>query len=97
MDTILKNQTRYEAEQNMTEQTFTGQYKPRNFFDRKVQNTGYTRTLSIGKIIPKEWKYVRLTVIEKTNTYVVVKIDKLLGENTYAHITSTGAESKSNA
>jgi len=78
----------------MTTHQFAGQYKPRTFFDRKVQNTGYTRTLSMGKIIPKDWKYVRLTVLDSQPSYVIVRIDKLLGEVNYARVTAADKRSK---
>jgi len=78
----------------MTTRQFAGQYKPRIFFDRKVQNTGYTRTLSMGKIIPKDWKYVRLTVLESQPSYVIVRIDKLLGDINYARISAANKRSE---
>lgn len=56
----------------------------RDFFDRKVLTYGYSRTLSMGKIIPKSWKYVRLEVINKDLSTINLKITKLLGEEPLA-------------
>ena len=60
--------------------TVTAPTKGRTFYDRKVQRSGYTRLISVGKIIPKDWRYVRLLPIEKGETYVEVRIIKLLEE-----------------
>jgi hypothetical protein len=58
---------------------FSGVTKPRAFFDRRVRVEGFTRSISMGKIIPKGWEYVRLTVKEKSDNKIVVQIEKLLG------------------
>lgn len=63
---------------------FRGASKPRSFFDRKVQDTGYTRVLSLGKIIPKDWTYVRVTPLKKDKTTILLRIDKLLGDEKLA-------------
>jgi len=58
---------------------FKGTSKPRKFYDRKVLKYGHTRTLSLGKIIPKDWRYVRLRVTKKTPTQINLRIEKLVG------------------
>lgn len=49
------------------------------FFDRKVQAYGYTRALSLGKVLPKDWRYVRIYVTKATENEVHLIIRKLLG------------------
>lgn len=56
----------------------------RTFFDRKVLKLGYGRTVSLGKAIPKEWKYARITILEKDSSHVVLDITKLLGDEPVA-------------
>jgi hypothetical protein len=51
----------------------------RTFFDRKVLKLGYGRTVSLGKAIPKDWTYARITILEKDKSHVVLDITKLLG------------------
>lgn len=58
---------------------FKGTSTKRKFYDRKVQDTGYTCVLSMGKIIPKGWTYVRMTKLHETDTSITIRIDKLLG------------------
>ena len=49
----------------------------RTFFDRKVLNYGSSRTVAMGKIIPKEWPYVRMTIIKQEANMLTVTIEKL--------------------
>jgi hypothetical protein len=58
---------------------FSGARKPRTFFDRKVTAVGYTRQISLGKVIPKDWRYVRIELLSRNDTDAVIKIHKLLG------------------
>lgn len=58
---------------------FSGVTKPRVFFDRKVRTEGDTRVISLGKVIPKSWTYVRVRVVCKTDSTIGIVIDKLLG------------------
>jgi xanthine dehydrogenase molybdopterin-binding subunit B len=55
-----------------------------HFYDRKVQAHGYTRLLSLGKVIPEDWRYVRIFVVKQTPTEVHIIIKKLLGVETNA-------------
>ena len=68
---------------------FKTNIKPKNHYDRKVVKTGYTIALSMGKIIPKRWTYVRITKLEETEHSITIRIDKLLGANNNAHTTQT--------
>jgi hypothetical protein len=61
--------------------------KPRKpFYDRKVQAHGYTRLLSLGKVIPQDWRYVRIWIEKSTPTEVHIRIQKLLGVETNAFV-----------
>jgi len=51
----------------------------RTFFDRRVLRPGYSATVSMGKIIPKDWTYVRISVIDKTEKTLTIKLEKLMG------------------
>jgi len=55
------------------------------FFDRKVQAHGFTRLLSLGKVIPPDWRYVRIYVLRRTPDSVELLIKKLLGVESNAH------------
>ena len=46
-------------------------------YDRKVYRTGFSRTLSISKLLPKNWVYVRCTILNKTDKVVTVQIEPL--------------------
>lgn len=69
---------------------FKGTSKPRLFFDRLVRTTGCTKSLSLGKVLPKDWGYVRIEVIDREANSLTLKITKLLeattdAQNTKAH------------
>lgn len=49
----------------------------RTFFDRKVHKYGYGRQLSLGKVIPKDWQYVRIRVVEQTSKHITLSLDLL--------------------
>jgi hypothetical protein len=70
--------------------------KPPLFFDRKVQPHGYTRLISLGKIIPADWRYVRIYCIKQTDTEVHLIIRKLLGVEANACPPRTHKESGEN-
>lgn len=63
---------------------FSGASKPRTFFDRKVRPQGGGCSISVTKLIPKTWRYVRLRKVRETDTSVTVRIEKLLGEKQHA-------------
>ena len=49
----------------------------RLFFDRKVLKYGHSRSLSLGKILPKDWDYVRIRIIEQTDNHLTLSLDLL--------------------
>ena len=67
---------------------FKGTTKPKSHYDRKVVKMGYTITLSVGKLIPHDWSYVRIEKIEEAPTHVTLRIVKLIGDNNHAQTTS---------
>jgi len=60
---------------------FKGGAEPRTFFDRKVRHQGYSRSVSLGKVIPKDWQYVRIHIVQISKWAIDLQIQKLLGEN----------------
>lgn len=46
--------------------------------DQRVSTSGRGRSIAVGKILPKDWSWVRVTVVEETKTEVTVKIRKLV-------------------
>ena len=67
---------------------------PRQSYDRKVRNVGYTRYIAMGKIVPEGWQYVRLTPLNRTTNSVEILIEKLLGRENNAQTTTTNKTSK---
>lgn len=63
---------------------FNTSAKKRTFFDRKVITYGYSRSVSMGKVIPADWTYVRVTIIEQDKSHILVAFDKLLGADKLA-------------
>lgn len=59
----------------------------RTFFDRKVLHYGYSRTLSMGKIIPREWEYVRIRIKAETPRVLEISIERLRGAKDDARVT----------
>lgn len=58
---------------------FKGTGERRTFFDRKVRKVGYSRVLSMSKIIPEDWAWIRMSILNKTDDAVEVLFTKLLG------------------
>lgn len=46
--------------------------------DQRVNTSGRGRSLAVGKVLPKDWDWVRVTVVETTKTEITVKIRKLV-------------------
>ena len=61
----------------MSKIRFKGTSKPRTFFDRKIYQGSFTRTLSVGRLLPDNWLYVRCTVTAKNGNSVTIKFSKL--------------------
>lgn len=60
-----------------TVKKFTGPYKRRDFFDRRVRMQGGSRVLSLGKFIPAEWAWVRVTKLMETPKSVELRFEQL--------------------
>ena len=45
--------------------------------DQKINTSGRGRSLSVGKVLPHTWEWVRVTVTEETKTSVTLHIKKL--------------------
>jgi len=73
---------------------FKGTSRPRTFYDRKILRHGYGRQISVGRIIPNDWRYVRIEVLDKGENDIVIKIRKLLGAEINASTTPTRKTSK---
>ena len=73
---------------------FRGTSKPRQSYDRKVRHVGYTSYVALGKVIPNNWEYVRLTPLNRTPNSVEVLIEKLLGRPNNAQTTTADKTSK---
>jgi len=73
---------------------FRGTSKPKDYYDRKVIRTSHTVSLSMGHIIPKTWRYVRLKVEERSENHILLRITKLLGDENYARIEETHKRGK---
>lgn len=52
----------------------------RSFFDRKVSPYGYSRMVALGKVMPKEWTYVRIRKIAETDRVLTITIERLRGK-----------------
>lgn len=68
---------------------FSGLNKPRLFYDRKVRTAGHTKVLSVGKLLPDDYYYVRCEVIDREENAITIKITKLLGNEFIASNTQT--------
>lgn len=64
----------------MKTQLKTKRATARNFYDRKVRQEGNSRVVSLTKLIPKTWKYVRLTTRKTSETRIILCIEKLYEE-----------------
>lgn len=60
---------------------FKGGVKPRTHFDKKLISSGNTKYLAMGKLLPKDWQYVRCEVKRRDKNAVSLRITKLYGEN----------------
>ena len=57
---------------------------PRTFFDRKIVQYGYGRTIALGKVLPKDWQYVRVTINNKDDCTITLTLTKLKVSETHA-------------
>ena len=73
---------------------FKGTSTVHRSYDRKVIHSRTGRTLSLTKIIPKDWLYVRIQVNYRQSDLVSLNIMKLMGVEEAAQITSTNKTNK---
>jgi hypothetical protein len=76
---------------------FKGTKAPRLFFDRTVRKTGNTKSLSLGKVIPASWSYVRIEIVDRDESSITVKITKLLETTQDAPDSNGNKRGKQNA
>lgn len=58
---------------------FSGTSKSRTFYDRKVLRHGSGAQISVGYVLPKSWRYVRITPVWENGDTVWLEVHKLLG------------------
>ena len=66
------------------------------FYDRKVIRRGWGAQISVGKVLPKRWRYVRLWLLEKTKDYVTIRIERLLENHDATYINKTNKKGEQN-
>jgi len=79
VDTQVEETTQRSKHMTTPKRQFKAGPKTRTFYDRKVRHEGYTQSLSLGKVIPKDWQYVRIRVVQKTANFISLEILKLMG------------------
>lgn len=75
---------------------FHTQAKRRTFFDRKVLKYGASRTVSMSKFIPKDWQYVRVSIVHKDPNSVTLTITKLMVSESHAQNPQTNKGDRQN-
>jgi hypothetical protein len=70
--------------------------KRRTFFDRRVLTYGSSRTVSMSKFIPKDWKYVRISLVDKNPNSVTITITKLNVSESHAQNPQTNKTNRQN-
>ena len=68
----------------------------RTFFDRKILHYGSSRAVALGKVIPKDWEYVRIGIIEKNPATIAITITRLKVTETHAQNTKTNKGNRQN-
>jgi len=79
-----------------TKRQFHTAAKRRSFFDRKVLTYGSSRTVSMSKVIPKDWTYVRVGIIDKNPNTVTLTITKLMVSESHAQNPQTNKTNRQN-
>lgn len=73
----MRKNTKTNNQQEKTDNNF-------KHYDRKIIHTRVSRLLTITKIIPEHWLYVRLIPLLCDDETVIIRIDKLLEANKFA-------------
>lgn len=68
----------------------------RSFYDRRVRKTGFSRVISLSKVIPEDWGYVRIKILTATPDAVEVLFEKLMGVDELAQNKRNHKEGKQN-
>ena len=76
---------------------FVQKSKKQKYYDRKLWKSGNTRGISIGKIIPADWLYVRAYIADQGPDWITVQFIKLAGVTSNAHTPTSHKANKSNA
>ena len=75
---------------------FKTQSKPHTFFDRKVIETGHSRVITVTKVIPKSWTYVRITHKAHLKDEILLSIVKLVGRDGDAQTQNSSSTDQQN-
>jgi len=75
---------------------FKGTQQRRAFYDRKVNRTGSSRMVSLTKLLPETWTYVRITPLHRTEKSVEILIERLLELNNIAPNKTINMRNKQN-
>jgi len=70
--------------------------KKKQHIDRQVRKVGNTTYIALGKIIPKNWIFVRITTLNKTEKELQLQIEKLYGSENNAQNTTADKGSEQN-
>lgn len=73
---------------------FKGTSKTPKFYDRKVQHHRTGRTLSMSKVIPEDWAYVRIIPIDRGEDYIDLVIRKLMTVEELAQIKASNQKDR---
>lgn len=68
----------------------------RTFYDRRVRKTGFSRVVSLSKVLPESWTYVRITPLNITDISVQLLFEKLMGADETAQTKKNHSRGKSN-
>jgi len=66
---------------------FKGTKSPPGVYTRHVTPHGYSRSITVGRIIPEGWRLVNVQVLERNENSITIKITKLAGLSEDAHTT----------
>ena len=64
---------------------------------RKIIKLGRTRGITLGDIIPANWQWVQLKVLDRHENVITLEIVKLVGNNHDAQTSQTNQAGQQNA
>jgi len=56
---------------------FRGTSKRKNFYDRKIRPQGFSVVVSLGKVLPSDWTWTRIHLLDRTDKTVTVMFERL--------------------